>query len=38
VWFVMGFVLIIAYQVYAHRVFWGKVPTTEQSADGMTHK
>ena len=37
-WFVMGFVLIIAYQVYDHRVFWGKVPTTEQSADGMTHK
>src|SRR5438552_5791788 len=36
--FVMGFVLIIAYQVYGHRVSRGKVPTTEQSADGMTHK
>jgi len=35
VWFVLGLVLIIAYQVYAHRVFWGKVPITEQPADGM---
>jgi cytochrome bd ubiquinol oxidase subunit II len=26
VWFVIGLVLIIAYQVYAHRAFWGKVP------------
>ena len=34
VWFVIGFVLIIAYQVYAHWVFWGKVPITEQRADG----
>jgi len=25
-WFLIGFVLIIAYQVYAHRCFWGKVP------------
>jgi len=24
-WFAAGFVLIIAYQVYAHRAFWGKV-------------
>ncbi|MCI0428791.1 MAG: cytochrome d ubiquinol oxidase subunit II [Nitrospiraceae bacterium] len=24
-WFLIGFGLIIAYQVYAHRVFWGKV-------------
>ena len=38
VWFVLGFVLIIVYQVYAHRAFWGKVPITEQSADGMTYK
>ena len=29
-WFVIGFVLIIVYQVYAHYVFWGKVPITEQ--------
>ena len=34
VWFVIGFVLIIVYQVYAHYVFWGKVPITEQRADG----
>lgn len=26
VWFVIGLVLIIAYQVFAHRAFWGKVP------------
>ena len=26
VWFVIGLVLIITYQVYAHRAFWGKVP------------
>jgi cytochrome bd ubiquinol oxidase subunit II len=26
VWFLIGLVLIIAYQVYAHRAFWGKVP------------
>jgi cytochrome d ubiquinol oxidase subunit II len=26
VWFVIGLVLIIGYQVYAHRAFWGKVP------------
>ena len=25
-WFLIGFVLVIAYQVYAHRCFWGKVP------------
>src|SRR5437899_10097676 len=37
-WFVIGLVLIIVYQVYAHRAFWGKVPTMEQSADGTTHK
>lgn len=24
-WFLIGFGLVIAYQVYAHRVFWGKV-------------
>jgi cytochrome d ubiquinol oxidase subunit II len=34
VWFVIGFVLIIVYQVYAHYVFWGKVSITEQRADG----
>lgn len=34
VWFVIGLVLIIAYQVYAHWAFWGKVPITEQRADG----
>jgi cytochrome bd ubiquinol oxidase subunit II len=34
VWFVIGFVLIIVYQVYAHYVFWGKVPITAQRADG----
>ncbi|HSL03743.1 MAG TPA: cytochrome d ubiquinol oxidase subunit II [Nitrospiraceae bacterium] len=34
VWFVIGFVLIIVYQVYAHWAFWGKVPITEQRADG----
>ena len=28
-WFVAGFVLIIAYQVYAHLVFWGKVRLEE---------
>jgi len=38
VWFVIGLVLIIVYQVYAHRAFWGKVPSTEQRADGMTYK
>ena len=27
VWFVTGLVLIIAYQVFAHRFFWGKVPS-----------
>jgi len=37
-WFVIGLVLIIVYQVYAHRAFWGKVPITEQPADGMTYK
>ena len=26
VWFLIGFVLVIAYQIYAHRCFWGKVP------------
>ena len=25
-WFVIGFVLIIAYQITLHRIFWGKVP------------
>jgi len=35
VWFVIGLVLIIAYQVYAHRVFWGKVPIMEQRADRL---
>jgi cytochrome bd ubiquinol oxidase subunit II len=34
VWFVIGFVLIIVYQIYAHYAFWGKVPSTEQRADG----
>jgi cytochrome bd-type quinol oxidase subunit 2 len=24
-WFVIGFGLVIAYQAYAHRLFWGKV-------------
>lgn len=24
-WFLLGFILVIIYQVYAHRVFWGKV-------------
>ncbi|MDF0645159.1 MAG: cytochrome d ubiquinol oxidase subunit II [Nitrospira sp.] len=24
-WFLPGFILVIAYQVYAHRLFWGKV-------------
>ena len=24
-WFVVGFALVLAYQVYAHRAFWGKV-------------
>ena len=24
-WFLLGFVLVIGYQVYAHRLFWGKV-------------
>jgi cytochrome d ubiquinol oxidase subunit II len=24
-WFAIGFILVIAYQVYAHRAFWGKV-------------
>ncbi|MEW6543108.1 MAG: cytochrome d ubiquinol oxidase subunit II [Nitrospirota bacterium] len=24
-WFVVGFALVVAYQVYAHRSFWGKV-------------
>lgn len=28
-WFAVGFVLIIAYQVYAHWVFWGKVKLEE---------
>ena len=28
-WFTVGFVLIIAYQVYAHWVFWGKVKLEE---------
>ena len=35
VWFVIGLVLIIAYQVYAHRTLWGKVPIMEQRADGL---
>jgi cytochrome bd ubiquinol oxidase subunit II len=35
VWFVIGFVLIIAYQVYAHNTFWGKVPIMEQGADRL---
>jgi len=26
VWFLIGFPLVLAYQVYAHRAFWGKVP------------
>jgi cytochrome d ubiquinol oxidase subunit II len=34
VWFAIGFVLIIVYRVYAHYVFWGKVPITEQRTDG----
>lgn len=24
-WFLLGFILVVVYQVYAHRVFWGKV-------------
>ncbi len=24
-WFVVGFALVLAYQIYAHRAFWGKV-------------
>lgn len=24
-WFVVGFVFLLAYQIYAHRLFWGKV-------------
>ena len=35
VWFVIGLVLIIAYQVYAHRTLWEKVPIMEQRADGL---
>ena len=34
VWFVIGFVLLIVYQVYAHYTFWGKVSITEQRTDG----
>jgi cytochrome bd-type quinol oxidase subunit 2 len=24
-WFVVGFALVLAYQMYVHRAFWGKV-------------
>jgi cytochrome d ubiquinol oxidase subunit II len=32
-WFAVGFALVLAYQVYAHRAFWGKV----RSGSGPLH-
>lgn len=28
-WFLLGFGLVLAYQIYAHRLFWGKVRPSE---------
>ena len=31
-WFVVGFALVLVYQVYAHRAFWGKVRLEAESS------